>query len=97
MTSSKKVNECGHPEKDHYAKGLCNNCYHKFGRNKKPWLCSHDRLYAGGMCQNCYVNNYNRKRKEKLREEIKEEDLPLDLPRDQDEPLDQPGTTAPPQ
>ena len=25
---------------------MCNNCYHKFGRLKKPWLCTHDKLYA---------------------------------------------------
>ena len=43
---------------------MCNNCYHKFGRNKKPWNCPHSKLYAAAMCQNCYINNYNRKRRE---------------------------------
>lgn len=60
---SKKINKCGHDDKQHYAKGLCNNCYHKFGRNKKPWKCNHEKLYAAGMCQNCYINNYNRKKR----------------------------------
>lgn len=60
----KKINKCGHEDKSHYAKGMCNNCYHKYGRNKKPWNCPHDKLYAAGMCQNCYINNYNRKRRE---------------------------------
>jgi hypothetical protein len=58
----KKINTCGHPERGHYAKNMCNQCYHKFGRNKKPWKCSHDKLYAHGLCQNCYINEYNKKR-----------------------------------
>ena len=70
----KKINKCGHEDKSHYAKGMCNNCYHKFGRNKKPWNCPHNKLYAAGMCQNCYINNYNRKkREEKLQEGDKNE------------------------
>lgn len=43
---SKKEIHCGHNDKEHYAKGLCNNCYHRYGRNKKPWLCIHKKLYA---------------------------------------------------
>jgi len=31
----KKVNMCGHVDKPHYAKNLCNKCYHKYGRTKK--------------------------------------------------------------
>ena len=46
----KKYNNCGHPERDHYAKGMCSNCYHKYGRSKKPWKCGHDKLYACGLC-----------------------------------------------
>lgn len=60
----KKVVKCGHDDKAHYAKGLCNNCYHKYGRTKKPWNCPHEKLYAGGMCQNCYINMYNKKKRE---------------------------------
>ena len=48
---------------------MCNNCYHKFGRTKKPWNCPHSKLYANGMCQNCYINSYNRKRREEKVEE----------------------------
>jgi len=59
----KKQNTCGHVDQEHYAKNLCYTCYHKFGRNKKPWKCSHDVLYARGLCQLCYVELYNRKRK----------------------------------
>ena len=60
----KKINRCGHEDKQHYAKGMCNNCYHRHGRTKKPWNCPHEKLYAAGMCQNCYINNYNRKKRE---------------------------------
>lgn len=60
---SKKINMCGHEDKQHYAKGLCNNCYHKYGRTKRPWNCPHEKLYAGGMCQNCYINSYNKKKR----------------------------------
>jgi len=60
----KKSVKCGHDDKAHYAKGMCNNCYHKYGRTKKPWNCPHEKLYAGGMCQNCYINMYNKKKRE---------------------------------
>jgi len=46
----KKINNCGHHDKEHYAKGMCSNCYHKYGRTKKPWLCPHSKLYACGLC-----------------------------------------------
>jgi hypothetical protein len=59
----KRVNTCGHPEREHYAKSLCYNCYHRRGRTKKPWNCNHERMYAQGLCQNCYINEYNRKRR----------------------------------
>lgn len=56
----KKINLlCGHYTREHYAKNLCNNCYHKYGRTKKPWNCNHEKLYAHGLCQNCYINKYN--------------------------------------
>jgi hypothetical protein len=55
---------CGHEDRPHYAKGMCSNCYHRYGRVKKPWRCNHEKLYAAGMCQNCYINDYNRKRRE---------------------------------
>jgi hypothetical protein len=68
----RKSNVCGHLDRDHYAKNLCYNCYHRKGRTKKPWNCSHDRLYAQGLCQNCYINEYNRKKR--LNEVKKSED-----------------------
>jgi hypothetical protein len=46
---------------------MCINCYHRRGRTKKAWACSHDdRLhYSKGLCQNCYLAKYYRNRKEK--------------------------------
>jgi hypothetical protein len=61
---------------------MCSNCYHKYGRNKKPWNCPHDKLYANGMCQNCYINSYNRKRREE-RDEKPDSDPHSDLKEEQ--------------
>lgn len=56
---ARHVNKCGHPERKHYAKGLCNYCYHKFGRTGKPKYCEHDVVYAKGLCQKCYSSRYH--------------------------------------
>ena len=47
----------------HYAKGMCSNCYHSKGRIKKPWKCPHINKthYALSVCQNCYQMNYIKK------------------------------------
>jgi hypothetical protein len=70
-TKSKKIkkkrNSCGHPDKKHYAKGMCNNCYHKYGRFAKPTGCDHDLLYAKGLCQKCYVTKYNKQKADKVK------------------------------
>lgn len=50
---------CGHPWREHYAKGFCGSCYLRYGRTKKPWNCNHDKLYALGLCQKCYTVKYN--------------------------------------
>lgn len=62
--SRKRMNvfKCPHTDRKHYAKNMCNNCYHKQGRNKKATKCPHsDRQnYAKGKCQNCYLNDYHK-------------------------------------
>jgi hypothetical protein len=89
----KKANSCGHPERSHYAKNMCNQCYHKHGRTKKPWRCSHEKLYAHGLCQNCYINAYNKKRSDQAKEKKDNSSTPeldTDLPssiHSSDEPL----------
>jgi hypothetical protein len=62
------VFRCPHTDRKHYAKNMCNNCYHKQGRNTKATKCPHpDRQnYAKGKCQNCYLNDYHKiKRRQK--------------------------------
>lgn len=43
---------CPHPHRKHYAKNMCNNCYHRLGRNRKAWECVHSERphYAKGRC-----------------------------------------------
>lgn len=57
----RKVMMCAHPYRKYYAKGMCNNCYHKFGRVKHAWHCDHSdqKLYAKGVCQGCYLQRYH--------------------------------------
>jgi hypothetical protein len=37
----KKVTACPHKDRKHYAKNMCNNCYHRQGRNRLAWDCDH--------------------------------------------------------
>ena len=64
------VFKCPHTDRKHYAKNMCNNCYHKQGRNKKATKCPHkDRQnYAKGKCQNCYLNDYHKVKRRMKRE-----------------------------
>ena len=61
----KDITRCPHTDMKHYAKGMCNHCYHLFGRNSLADQCEHtDKLnYAKGMCQNCYFNSYNQQKR----------------------------------
>ena len=63
------VTNCEHTDLPVYAMGMCNHCYHKYGRSRTATDCPHagQRLvYAKGKCQNCYINDYNKlKRREK--------------------------------
>ena len=63
---SKTVTACPHSARKHYAKNMCNNCYHRLGRDKTAWNCEHkDRKhYAKGKCQFCYLKHYNKNRME---------------------------------
>lgn len=63
---SKTVTACPHSARKHYAKNMCNNCYHRLGRDKTAWNCEHHdkKHYAKGMCQFCYLKQYNRTRQE---------------------------------
>ena len=78
----KYCNACPHHNAPHYAKGMCSNCYHSRGRQKKPWNCPHSNKfhYALGLCQNCYQMRYMKKVNDdgiKLVENDGEENLEL--------------------
>ena len=62
----KAVTACPHSSRKHYAKNMCNNCYHRLGRDKNAWACTHSerKHYAKGMCQFCYLKHYNKSRHE---------------------------------
>lgn len=62
----KAVTACPHSARKHYAKNMCNNCYHRQGRDKTAWLCEHSdrKLYAKGLCQFCYFKHYNQARQD---------------------------------
>ena len=72
----KKVTNCIHKNKAHYAKGMCNYCYHKYGRSKKASACPHtDKgVYAKGQCHLCYHYKLQKKaqalKKQKEREAL---------------------------
>ena len=65
----KQITNCKHTDAVHYAKGMCNHCYHTAGRNKagQATVCPHtDRPnYCKGKCMNCYINDYNLTKKRK--------------------------------
>ena len=50
--SKKSVTRCPHTEMKHYAKGMCNHCYHLYGRSSLATKCPHKdkMIYAKGMC-----------------------------------------------
>ena len=71
----KQITRCPHTDMKHYAKGMCNHCYHLYGRSSLATKCPHtDKLtYAKGMCQNCYFSSYNNtKRQDKKKEWLSE-------------------------
>ena len=46
------ITRCPHKDAKHYAKGMCSNCYHSFGRTKMAHNCQHSNrnIYAKGLC-----------------------------------------------
>ncbi|CAG9335722.1 unnamed protein product [Blepharisma stoltei] len=67
----RKNTACPHANKRHYARNMCSNCYHKFGRQKEAWMCPHKDLkfYAKGLCKACYLKNYHQMRTSKVPKE----------------------------
>lgn len=63
------ITNCHHTGAKHYAKGMCDQCYHLHGRNKRADRCEHtDKCsYARGMCVNCYQRQQRSERRQFLR------------------------------
>ena len=58
------VTKCRHTTAKHYARGMCNSCYHSYGRTVRASNCEHTdkQVYARGLCQQCYSKEqYKRK------------------------------------
>ena len=73
-----KITKCPHFNLPLYAKGMCNHCYHKYGRSLMATDCAHANvrpIYARGKCQSCYINDYNKKRRRDKKLLEKQEEL----------------------
>ena len=69
-----RITACPHTDLPLYAMGMCNHCYHKYGRSAMASDCPHagQRLvYAKGKCQSCYINDYNKERRRQKKLEKK--------------------------
>ena len=69
------ITACAHTNLSHYAMGMCNHCYHKYGRNALATDCAHAgqrKVYAKGKCQSCYINDYNKMRRREKKQEKKQ-------------------------
>ena len=53
------VTKCPHTDQKYYAKGMCKNCYHHFGRPFLATGCEHTTRmnFAKKMCIACYHKN----------------------------------------
>ena len=65
---AQKITACPHKDRKHYAKHMCNNCYHKLGRARYAWACPHPerKFYAKGQCQLCYLRSYHQAKRRQL-------------------------------
>ena len=74
------ITKCPHTNLKHFAKGMCNHCYHRYGRKSMVTNCEHKdrRNYAKGKCQNCYINDYNRSKREDLSKKGKQATSEMD-------------------
>ena len=57
ISKVKVITDCQHTDRKVYAKGMCNYCYHMFGRNfKLATACKHKnrKAYAKNKCNSCY-------------------------------------------
>ena len=62
------ITKCEHTDQKYYAKGMCTNCYFKFGREKRATCCPDKPKYAKGVCQNCYMKKYSKGKRQQNKE-----------------------------
>ena len=76
-----KITNCPHTHKKHYAKGMCNYCYHMYGRNSKASYCKHTnrQVYAKGLCHKCYNALYYKRCKDEVNGEDMDEQTQLEM------------------
>ena len=62
------VTKCRHKTAKHYARGMCNSCYHSYGRTVRASKCEHTdkQVYARGLCQQCYSKEQYKRKLAKL-------------------------------
>ena len=70
-TGKYTITKCPHTTRKYYAKGMCNHCYHHFGRPNLATKCIHkDRMnFAKNMCLGCYQKNKFMMKKQKQLEQ----------------------------
>lgn len=75
-----KINECGHPDLKHRARGMCSDCWDKYYREKNKIvivkyasICPHtDReCFSMGMCEICYKADYYLRNRDHIKEQSK--------------------------
>ena len=64
------ITNCKHVQAKHYARGMCNYCYHVYGRDRMATKCIHtnDLDYAKGMCHSCYNSKAAKEKKNMARQ-----------------------------
>lgn len=62
------ITKCPHTDQKYYAKGMCVNCYFKFGREKRAICCPDKPKYARDLCQNCYMKKYSKGKRKQNKE-----------------------------
>ena len=63
------ITNCPHADRKPFSQGMCNYCYHAYGRSKKATDCPHPERfsYAHKKCMSCY-----QKQKNMMKNELKE-------------------------
>lgn len=91
----REIFACPHTDRQHYAKNMCHNCYHRKGKSKMAYACGHPNRshYSRGMCQNCYLAKYYIKRKQKQDKKLMKREIDLIKDEGDNKEQDKKGTS----